>query len=243
MQFKKAGMVDGTFAEDLMERVRSLVRAEAWSVSPPSSVTEQILSRLQREFPEIAQGITPDTVVVSAATNFTWLQAELEACISAAGGVGELKARHPGFVNDRLQDVKRMMRRSLSWYTRPLRLFHGAVVRALQQMTVALEKQWQALGERALQRDLIEANRRVDDVEQGTCHLHELAASALKERDSTRKELAALRGAMCELQAELVAALEQVEHIRAELRAAKGSLPESRDGHIGHVAVPPGSAH
>lgn len=83
-----------------------------------------------------------------AAANFTTatsaydlreLHANLAACNALHAAVGTLNPRSPGLHNRALQLVKKVMRRSLTWYTRPLHEFHGAVTRTLNETTRALE--------------------------------------------------------------------------------------------------------
>jgi hypothetical protein len=202
-------MSDQDLVGELMERERGLVKAEARTEVFPTA-TERILWRMRREFPEITQDMRQEVAVEPQAKEFTGLQADLEACISAAEKVGELNARHPGFVNDRLQDVKRMMRRSLGWYTRPLRLFHGAVIRTLRQIVATLERQQKELERRTLQPELL---RRVEDVERATCQTYDLVTSAIEQQttqlQATGDELTALREDVRKLRAELAAATPQ----------------------------------
>ncbi len=53
--------------------------------------------------------------------------------------VGTINPRRPGPHNSLIQFVKKVMRRSLTWYTRPLHSFHGSVTRALNEATRAIE--------------------------------------------------------------------------------------------------------
>jgi hypothetical protein len=53
--------------------------------------------------------------------------------------VGQLNPRGPGLPNRSVQLVKKVMRRSLSWYTRPLHLFQGSVARSLEQSSKGIQ--------------------------------------------------------------------------------------------------------
>ena len=55
--------------------------------------------------------------------------------------VGQLNPRNPGLINDLAQFAKKAMRRSLSWYTRPIQLFQGAVLRSLDQIVLVFNRQ------------------------------------------------------------------------------------------------------
>ena len=196
-----------------MDRIRDAVRTEAQGSTPATSAsilrrvginaTDQIFFRLQQQIPTAVSGIRP----LPHKQVFTGLQIELETCISAAETFGEVNARPPGFLNDRLQSVKRLMRRSLSWYTRPLRLFHGAVIRTLQQFLATLETQQAMLSDRALQKNLLAAEKRLDDVEQGTYEIYQLTQSAIERFEAQNREindeLKALRTDLHDLNAEL----------------------------------------
>ena len=61
------------------------------------------------------------------------LAAEIDAALSAHRQVGQLNPRRPGLHNNAIQFAKRVLRRSLSWYTRPIQLFQVSVIRVLQQ--------------------------------------------------------------------------------------------------------------
>jgi O-antigen chain-terminating methyltransferase len=75
---------------------------------------------------------------------------------------GQLNPRPPGVLNSAAQFGKKVMRRSLTWYTRPLHVFQGAVIRALQHTANILDEQRGQLHRHsealALQADVIERN-------------------------------------------------------------------------------------
>jgi hypothetical protein len=86
------------------------------------------------------------------------LQYEVRECQPLTQSVGILNPRPPGLPNQLAQFVKKVVRRSLTWYTwytRPLHLFHGLVTRAVNQTMLALDSiqhnitelqlQWQRL--------------------------------------------------------------------------------------------------
>jgi len=64
-------------------------------------------------------------------SELTELNRNLHQCNMLHGAVGSLNPRPPGLHNRAIQFGKKMMRRSLSWYTRPLHEFHAAVTRTL----------------------------------------------------------------------------------------------------------------
>lgn len=236
-------MADQLFMEDLMGRIRSLVRTEAKEPTTATSAAHQILVRLRQQVPATVPEVA--AAYEFGATNGTLelagLWVELETCISASAMVGEINPRHPGFLNDRIQSVKRLMRRSLGWYTRPLRLFHGAVIRALQQFAAALESQQEMLNHGALQTDLLETDRRLSDVEQGTCQLYELTTAAMEKNtaqsQATSDEIKVLREELRGLREELVATRQQLEETLSENRSPKGSYSNDDSVDMGYVAA------
>lgn len=236
-------MADQLFMEDLMARIRSQVRTEAKVSTTAASTADQILVRLHQQVsatvPTVAAvselGATQESVELNG------LVVELETCVTTSAMVGEINPRHPGFLNDRIQSVKKLMRRSMGWYTRPLRLFHGAVIRALQQFAAALEKQQNMLNHRALQKDLLETNQRLNDVEQGTCQLYELTTSAIEKSlartQTTNAEVEVLREEMRGLREELVATRQQLEKSLRERQSPKESYIANDSGESGYVAA------
>jgi SAM-dependent methyltransferase len=53
--------------------------------------------------------------------------------------IGTINPRRPGFHNNLIQLFKKAIRRSLSWYTRPLMRFHSAVVDSLAEVASAMK--------------------------------------------------------------------------------------------------------
>jgi 2-polyprenyl-3-methyl-5-hydroxy-6-metoxy-1,4-benzoquinol methylase len=52
---------------------------------------------------------------------------------NASNAVGRLNPRNPGLLNRVIQALKKLMQRSLSWYTRPLQDFHSSVAQAIEE--------------------------------------------------------------------------------------------------------------
>ena len=73
--------------------------------------------------------------------DFMPLEVEIETALDGTRRVGQLNPRDPGFHNQVIQFAKKVMRRSLTWYTRPIHQFQGGVIRALQQTVVLLRGQ------------------------------------------------------------------------------------------------------
>src|SRR5208283_2704404 len=68
-------------------------------------------------------------------SNIGRLSAEVWASREA---VGQLNPRNPGLLNRLVQTAKKVLQRSLSWYTRPLQVFHLNVARALEEQGSAI---------------------------------------------------------------------------------------------------------
>ena len=67
------------------------------------------------------------------------LNKEISTAVEGTRLVGQLNPRNPGLMSNAIQFVKKGMRRSLTWYTRPLHLHQGGVVRALEQIYAILD--------------------------------------------------------------------------------------------------------
>jgi predicted SAM-dependent methyltransferase len=67
------------------------------------------------------------------------LNRDLHDCNVLHGAVGSLNPRPPGIHNQLIQFAKKLMRRALSWYTRPLHQFQAAVTRTLNDIAMAIE--------------------------------------------------------------------------------------------------------
>lgn len=90
------------------------------------------------------------------ADTFTHLQYEVEVAVDSHDLVGKLNPRNSGLANQVAQSGKKVMQRSLSWYTRSLHHFHKAVSKALVHTQNLLRNHDEAL---ALSRREISAMR------------------------------------------------------------------------------------
>jgi hypothetical protein len=161
----------------------------------------------------------PELQQLAQVRTYSELRSEVEACAGTAAEVGQINPRPSGFINDRIQDVKKLMRRSLGWYTRPLRVFHATLLATLQKFAAVLDNHQEALSRRALQSDLQASNRRLEDVELGTYHLYELLESAEKhagQSEDARSEFIAMRDEIRELRAEVMSMRRRLQEDRAE---------------------------
>ncbi len=97
------------------------------------------------------------------AANFTHLQYEVEVAVDSKDLVGKLNPRNSGLANHAAQSGKKVMQRSLSWYTRSLHHFHKAVSKALVHIQNLLRSHDEALAlcrrEMSAMREELEALR------------------------------------------------------------------------------------
>lgn len=123
--------------------------------------------------------------------NLGRLRAEVMAASLSHNAVGSINPRRGGPVNASIQFVKRAMRRSLTWYTRPLHQFQGAVARSLQEISEFLDNLQASVdsvsgelvnvGDKVARLETFET--RVLELERHMRHLNHLAENAALARD------------------------------------------------------------
>jgi SAM-dependent methyltransferase len=97
----------------------------------------------------------------SLASELDQLARQLAAANAALDNIGRINPRHPGLHNDAIQLVKRLIGRSLNWYTEPIRKSFVAVVAPLNKMKLILEALVQQAQEReAIHRGLLELSQK-----------------------------------------------------------------------------------
>jgi len=130
-----------TEAARILERLRHQIERAGSQVELPSAESmppNLPVSRLQFPVNDLAP-----------------LRAEVETALSGHRDVGQINPRGPGVHNRAPQFAKKVIRRSLSWYTRPIHVFQGAVIRALQQIIGLLERQQELSGSLARELDSV----------------------------------------------------------------------------------------
>ena len=148
--------------DEIMKRIREQLRANASGRPIPAKpstagessarILERIKQRLQTPAPAaiVPGGTSPaasDSGISSPApAPFTLklhetsqLHTEIHTALEGTRLVGQINPRNPGLINNIIQMFKKVMRRSLTWYTRPLHYFQGGVVRALEQIAAILD--------------------------------------------------------------------------------------------------------
>lgn len=107
-----------------------------------AEILERIRARLRRQARSNPMspgaGSPPAGAAAADMAALRQLVAEAQA---AQGRVGVVNPRLPGLHNDLIQLVKKLMRRMLSWYTRPLLDYHAAATQFLAEAPQMLERQ------------------------------------------------------------------------------------------------------
>ena len=149
--------------EEVMKRIRAQLGANA-PAKPPSAeratagessekILERIKQRLQRPAPAgtLAAGAasgaaSPDQPLFKLSLHDLWqLGKEIDTAREGSRLTGQLNPRNPGPINELIQFVKKVMKRSLTWYTRPLHLFQVSVIRALDQLRAIVDNHNESL--------------------------------------------------------------------------------------------------
>jgi hypothetical protein len=123
-----------------------------------SSEVERILERLRLQISAVQPDQAVPTVEPPAppasadlpknefvAHDLTSLRTETEIANFGHRDFGQINPRPPGLISGFVQLTKKIVRRSLTWYTRPQHVFQGAVIRALQQISEIVDAQDRAL--------------------------------------------------------------------------------------------------
>jgi len=122
-----------------MERIRAQVRQQQ---GDGRSATPTAKPQAPRRVDAPA---APAPSSISSQEELARLHSEVKVALEGHLQTGQLNPRHPGLHNDAVQFLKKAMRRSLTWYTRPLHLFQASVIRALQHVNTVLLRQGETL--------------------------------------------------------------------------------------------------
>ncbi|MGO9302764.1 MAG: hypothetical protein ACLP3R_03550, partial [Candidatus Korobacteraceae bacterium] len=116
--------------EAIMKRIRAKLKDPHLGTAVPArlSDTAELLEHIRLQL---------------GSQDFSHIRMQMDAALKAAtkahNQVGELNPRLPGLHNNAVQFMKKAMRRSLTWYTRPLQAFQEAILRALRDIAKALQ--------------------------------------------------------------------------------------------------------
>jgi SAM-dependent methyltransferase len=190
-----------------VEEVMQSIRARVAERDAARNV--QATSGVRRKPPEpgrSAGGQTSGAAHLGIQTNdLGLLHGEVETALEGTRLVGQLNPRNPGLHNDAIQLAKKVMRRSLTWYTRPLHHFQGGAIRALQRIEDILRSH-----DQSLQIVSQELDRQAAQIQQ--C---EVQSSA--QRTDLSSDIATLNEKMAALQAHTVSHTQGLEDLGTNL--------------------------
>jgi SAM-dependent methyltransferase len=223
--------------EEVMKRIRAQLGANA-AARPASAeratagesserMLERIKQRLQRPAPAGAPATgaasrtaSPDQPLFKLSQHDLWqLGKEIDTAREGSRLTGQLNPRNPGLINGLIQFVKKVMRRSLTWYTRPLHLFQGGVIRALDQVRAIVDNHNDSL--RKVADELVS---QATALEEKTTEFEKEAAGLEEKTTEFEKEAAGLEDSLNEsvfaLEAKLKEATSRYEVRFAEVTTA-----------------------
>src|SRR5450631_2636292 len=122
--------------EEVMLRIRGRLTERDATVLP--ATVGPYLAPLEEQTTGAAPGADQLCLQIKA-NDPSPLHREIDIALEGTRRVGQINPRNPGLHNAAIQFVKKIMRRSLGWYTRPLHYFQGGVVRALQRIESVLQ--------------------------------------------------------------------------------------------------------
>ncbi len=185
----------------LLKSIRSKVRSNRAEVAKPEDPAEiaRLLAHIRQQIDgsHVSAGTDGAEIGEPAIRDqaISRIESELNAALAAHRQVGQLNPRLPGIHNHTVQLVKKTMRRSLTWYTRPLQQFQGAVLHGLQQIVATLQSHSDALrtmdaklddSVASSERQMAELKRELEALRSELqCTQEELHRSSTKKRDGS----------------------------------------------------------
>jgi O-antigen chain-terminating methyltransferase len=141
--------------DEVMKRIRAQLGTNAAAKLAPAEPatagesSERILERIKQQLQRPAPAGAPATGSRTASPaqlpfkltlhDLRQLGKDIDTAREGSWLTGQLNPRDPGPINGLIQFAKRVMKRSLTWYTRPLHLFQGGVIRALDQLRAIVD--------------------------------------------------------------------------------------------------------
>jgi SAM-dependent methyltransferase len=123
--------------EEVVQRIRARVTERDASVPPANGDARH--APLEEQTAAAGHGADHSSLPEIQANDLSPLRSEIDIALEGTRRVGQINPRNPGLHNAAIQFLKKIMRRSLAWYTRPLHYFQGGVIRALQQIEGVLQ--------------------------------------------------------------------------------------------------------
>jgi hypothetical protein len=130
--------------EEIMQRIRVEVSRRNAGATQKSGTSQVTPPRNLRQAGDSAQSAAGPHFELEI-NDLSLLRGEIDTALEGTRQVGQINPRNPGLHNAAIQFVKKVMRRSLTWYTRPLHYFQGGAIRALQRITGVLQSHEQSL--------------------------------------------------------------------------------------------------
>lgn len=187
--------------EEIMQRIRVEVGRRNAGATQRSEAALVTTGRNLRQAGDSAQSAGGPQFELEI-NDLTPLRGEIDTALEGTRQVGQINPRNPGLHNDAIQFAKKVMRRSLTWYTRPLHYFQGGAIRALQRITGVLQSH-----ERSLQKISQELTRHVGLIDESAKDLATEKSRRAREVAELNEKTAALEMSVSE-QAMKTAALD-----------------------------------
>ena len=207
--------------EEILHRMRAHVDRHPQPAQPPRNGQPVATGEVVAVSAPVFASLAPRAV---GSRDFMPLRFEIDTAVEGTRQVGQINPRRAGLHNDAIQFCKKAMRRSLTWYTRPIHYFQAAVIRALQQVLANLQGQEESI--RGLSEDVAKYQGSIDQLSR---HVTQLTGDVGREigdfRNSVASEIAQqhqkvdlLGKENAELQFEIGALQSQLRRDMAELR-------------------------
>ncbi|HUI82798.1 MAG TPA: class I SAM-dependent methyltransferase [Candidatus Binatia bacterium] len=136
--------------EQIRRRIRANLEGRGRAADDGgAAAVRQLLEHIRGQLdPGIASPVSttpspaPDawTAATGARKELWQVQRQIEAAAAAHRQTGQLNPRLPGIRNEAIQSVKKMMRRALGWYARPIQAFQEATLHSIRHLAAALQE-------------------------------------------------------------------------------------------------------
>ena len=235
--------------EEILQRLRAHVSHFSASESPAPPSAEPVSGNSSAVWPTSQEGAggTPYRV---AGSDFSRLSLEIDTALEGTSQVGQINPRAPGLVNAAIQFVKKVMRRSLTWYTRPIHYFQGGVIRALQQTLVllrghdeSLQRGWQEISghgdtihqisrniaaqQAATDEGIGALQKQISDQDVSVAELCEKVSAIVDDNSTLQMRMAALETQATSMENRTSSQSHQLAQARAQIEQTVGSLTDT----------------
>lgn len=208
-------MSETVSTEEILHRMRSHVD----SLNQGSQSNSQLQSSVNGAVAPVEGGPAMVPPPTYGGRDFGAISFEINRALEATRQVGQVNPRPAGLHNDVIQFLKKVMRRSLSWYTRPIHAFQGAVIRALEQTLITFRGQDDQL--QSLAQDL---RRQSESLIHATKHTEHIGSQLSSMLAGLTNDNAQLSRQFESSRQDLIARHESIADELGWLRAAEGRL-------------------